>query len=79
MKIGVVSDTHNNLKNVREIIALFNDAAVERVIHTGDITQAKVMEAFALLNAPLFGVYGMLGIGLMLMCLQQRSGRTGDP
>lgn len=58
MRIGVVSDTHNNLKNVREIIALFNDVAVERVIHTGDISQAKVMEAFAALRAPLFGVYG---------------------
>jgi len=58
MKIGVVSDTHNNLKNVRQIIALFNDVAVERVIHTGDISQAKVMEEFAQLNAPLYGVYG---------------------
>jgi putative phosphoesterase len=58
MRIGVVSDTHNNLKNVREIIALFNDVAVERVIHTGDISQAKVMEAFSKLQAPLFGVYG---------------------
>ena len=58
MKIGIVSDTHNNLKNVRQIVTLFNDASVERVIHTGDITQAKVMQAFADLEAPLFGVYG---------------------
>ena len=41
MRIGVVSDTHNNLKNVRRIVELFNTAAVDRVIHTGDITQAK--------------------------------------
>lgn len=58
MKIGIVSDTHNNLKNVRQIISLFNDVNVERVIHTGDISQAKVMEAFSALEAPLFGVYG---------------------
>lgn len=58
MKIGIVSDTHNNLKNVREIVSLFNAARVERVIHTGDISQAKVMEVFAGLEAPLFGVYG---------------------
>ncbi|GIR63688.1 MAG: hypothetical protein CM15mP68_3540 [Pseudomonadota bacterium] len=43
MRIGVVSDTHNNLKNVRRIVELFNTAAVDRVIHTGDITQAKTI------------------------------------
>ena len=43
MKIGVVSDTHNNLKNVGRIVELFNEAEVERVIHTGDITQAKTL------------------------------------
>lgn len=58
MKVGVVSDTHNNVKNVRRIVELFNDAAVERVIHTGDITQPKVIDEFSSLDAPLFGVFG---------------------
>lgn len=58
MRIGVVSDTHNNLKNVHRIVELFNAARVQRVIHTGDITQAKTLEVFARLDAPLFGVYG---------------------
>ena len=58
MRIGIVSDTHNNLKNVRKIVALFNDHAVERVIHTGDISQAKTLNVFADLDAPLFGVFG---------------------
>lgn len=58
MKIGVVSDTHNNLKNVRRIVELFNDAGVERVIHTGDITQPKTIEVFAELSASLYGVFG---------------------
>ena len=58
MKIGVVSDTHNNLKNVGRIVELFNEAEVERVIHTGDITQAKTLDVFAHLNAPLWGVFG---------------------
>ena len=56
MRIGIVSDTHNNLKNVRKIVELFNDHAVDRVIHTGDISQAKTLHVFADLNAPLFGV-----------------------
>ena len=58
MRIGVVSDTHNNLHNVRRIVELFNAAAVDRVIHTGDITQAKTLDVFANLHAPMFGVFG---------------------
>ena len=58
MRIGVVSDTHNNLKNVRRIVELFNEAAVARVIHTGDISQAKTLDELANLNAPLYGVFG---------------------
>jgi putative phosphoesterase len=58
MRIGVVSDTHNNLRNVGRIVELFNEAAVDRVIHTGDITQAKTLDVFAGLDMPMWGVYG---------------------
>jgi len=58
MRIGIVSDTHNNLKNCRKIVELFNDHAVNRVIHTGDITQAKTIEVFSQLDAPMLGVFG---------------------
>ncbi len=58
MKIGIVSDTHNNLKNVNRIVELFNESGVARVIHTGDITQAKTLDVFAHLEMPMYGVYG---------------------
>ncbi len=58
MRIGVVSDTHNNLTNVARIVELFNEAGVERVVHTGDITQAKTLDVLGGLRAPLVGVYG---------------------
>jgi len=58
MRIGIVSDTHNHLRNVTRIVELFAAAGVERVVHTGDITQAKTLEPFAALDAPLHGVYG---------------------
>lgn len=58
LRIGVVSDTHNNLKNVARIVELFNAAGVDRVIHTGDISQAKTLEVLARLEAPMVGVYG---------------------
>ena len=58
MRIAVVSDTHNNLRNVTRIVELLNAARVERVVHTGDITQARTLEVLARLHAPLVGVYG---------------------
>lgn len=58
MRIGVVSDTHNQLANVARIVELLNAAGVERVVHTGDITQARTLEVLARLDAPLVGVYG---------------------
>ena len=58
MRIGVISDTHNHLPNVARIVELLNAALVERVVHTGDITQAKTLRALAALDAPLFGVFG---------------------
>ncbi|MGH7820461.1 MAG: metallophosphoesterase, partial [Candidatus Binatia bacterium] len=57
-RIGVVSDTHNNLRNVRRIVELFNEARVDRVVHTGDITQPKTLDVLAALRAPLVGVFG---------------------
>ena len=58
MRIGVVSDTHNHLGNVARIVELLNAARVERVVHTGDITQAKTLDVLARLDAPLVGVFG---------------------
>ena len=58
MRIGVVGDTHNQLGNVDRIVGLFEDAGVERIVHTGDITQPAVLERFARLGLPLVGVFG---------------------
>ena len=58
MRIGVVSDTHNNLENCRQIVNLFNKANVEAVVHTGDITQSKTLEVFSALEMPMVGVFG---------------------
>ena len=58
MKIGVVSDTHNNLKNIELIINIFNDEKVPIVIHTGDITNANTLEQFSKLDSKFIGVYG---------------------
>ncbi len=59
MRIGVVSDTHNHLSNTARIVDLFNAARVDRVVHTGDITQARTLRVLAALDAPLVGVLGL--------------------
>ena len=58
MIAGVVSDTHNNLKSIRNIVSIFNDWNVDFVVHTGDITTAKSLEEFSHLNSELYLVYG---------------------
>lgn len=58
MRIGVVSDTHNQLRNVARIVEIFNAAGVSKVVHTGDITQPKTLHALSPLTCPLVGVYG---------------------
>ena len=58
MLVGVVSDTHNNIKNIKKVIYLFNEEQVDLVIHTGDVSKASTLEIFSNLNSPLVGVFG---------------------
>src|SRR5512139_768350 len=58
MRIGVISDTHDNARNVARIVSVLREARVERVIHTGDITRPRTLAALAAVQVPLFGVYG---------------------
>ena len=39
-------------------MALFQEARVERVVHTGDITRPATLERFARLDVPILGVFG---------------------
>jgi putative phosphoesterase len=58
MRIGVISDTHDNTRNVARIVEVLREARVERVIHTGDITRADTLRVLAGVEVPIFGVYG---------------------
>lgn len=58
MLVGVVSDTHNNIKSVKAIINIFNEEKVDCVIHTGDISKASTLREFSKLNCQLLGVFG---------------------
>jgi putative phosphoesterase len=52
MKIGILSDTHNNLPNLRSALDLFERAGIDTLIHCGDLTGveiARAMEGFHIL------------------------------
>lgn len=47
MKIGVISDTHDNLENVRKAAEIFNSESVDLVIHLGDIIAPFTLKELA--------------------------------
>lgn len=63
MIIGVTGDTHNNLKNIKEICTIFNENSADLVFHTGDISLPKSLLAFKDLNCPVIAVFGNNDIG----------------
>jgi len=56
MKIGLISDTHDNIQNTQKAIMFFNDKNVEVVIHAGDIVSSETVEVFD--GMRLIGVLG---------------------
>lgn len=58
MRIGVVSDTHDNARNVARIVEVLSRARVDRVVHTGDITRPETLAKLAEIDVPMVAVYG---------------------
>ena len=59
MRIGVISDTHDQHANVRKAIEVFTAQGVECVLHAGDITSPSTVSLFAQLSGvPLIAVLG---------------------
>ncbi len=58
MKIGIISDTHENMPKIRSAVEIFNREAVEMVLHGGDIISPITAKEFGALKAPLIGVFG---------------------
>lgn len=58
MKIGILSDSHDDLEALAKAVALFNAEGVVQVLHAGDIVSPFTFEIFRELRAPLGGVFG---------------------
>lgn len=58
MKIGVLSDTHDQGDLIRKAVDCFNSEKVEWVFHCGDWVSPFILYFFQGLKAPLRGVFG---------------------
>ena len=58
MKLGVMADTHNNLRIIERVVTLFNEMDVSLVVHAGDFRSPCAIEPLAKLNCSVVGVFG---------------------
>jgi putative phosphoesterase len=58
MKIGVISDTHDNLPKIKKAVELFNAEGAQLVIHAGDIIAPFAAEAMNKLQCRVIAVLG---------------------
>jgi putative phosphoesterase len=59
MKVGIISDTHDNYGSTMRSVELFNEHAVNYVFHAGDIVSPAMAKAFAgLTDAKFIAVFG---------------------
>ena len=56
MKIGLISDTHDNIQKILKAVREFNDNHVDVVIHAGDFVSPIAVESLA--GVKLVGVLG---------------------
>jgi len=57
-RVGVISDTHDNLNAVRAAVALFRKLRPELVVHCGDFVAQFTLAEFRAMGLPLRGVFG---------------------
>ncbi len=58
MKIGIISDTHDNLPNLRRALAILKERGVALVLHAGDFVSPFVAEPFREAGLQVLGVFG---------------------
>ena len=61
MKIGIISDTHDDITNTNKAIDIFEHNKVEVVIHAGDMISPPVIKEFKRLTengVKFFGIFG---------------------
>ena len=58
MRLGFISDTHDNVPMIKAAIKRLNELDVELVLHAGDYISPFTAKPYAELKANMIGVYG---------------------
>lgn len=58
MKIGIISDSHDNLDAIRKCVKVFRKDGISLLIHGGDIISPFAAAEFKELNCPVKAVFG---------------------
>jgi len=56
--IGIMSDSHDNIPNIRKAVEIFNQASCRLVIHAGDIVAPFAAQELKNLRCPVRAVFG---------------------
>ncbi len=58
MKVGVISDTHDNLDAIKKALEVFREKGVEFILHAGDIVAPFSLVPFKEYSGRFVGVFG---------------------
>ena len=78
MRIGIISDTHDNIEAIKLAVDLLNKENVDLAIHLGDIVSPFCFDYFNKLKSPFLGVFGN-NDGEVLFLQQKSEGKLHKP
>jgi putative phosphoesterase len=58
MLAGIMSDTHDNMEQIRKAVDAFNERGVGHVIHAGDFTSPFTFRVLKTIKAGFTGIFG---------------------
>jgi len=58
VKVGILSDSHDNRGSAMDVLSVFLRERVETILHLGDVCSPRVLEPFRACGIPLRGVFG---------------------
>lgn len=74
MLIGIMSDSHDDMAQIKKAVELFNTKGVSHVLHAGDIVSPFTFELLGSLGAPFTGIFGN-NDGDRVLLTEKSSGR----
>ncbi|WP_022670319.1 metallophosphoesterase [Hippea alviniae] len=78
MRIGIISDSHDNIEAIKLVVDLLNKESVDLTIHLGDIVSPFCFDYFDKLNSKFIGVFGN-NDGEVLFLQQKSEGKLHKP